>query len=365
MPAETLSVFWHDDVLGHDTGYGIFSGPPSEMLAYQDRHPENPERIANMKRTLEKGPVASHLTWQQGRHASDSEILAWHTPAHLELLNAHDAKGHRFSPSTPMVPGSMKAIRAAAGTAIAAMEAVLSGKSRMAHALVRPPGHHAAPAQVDGYCFVNNIGVACERALASGMERIAVVDWDVHHGNGTQEGFYERDDVLTISLHMDHGSWGPTHLQTGGVEERGRGKGTGYNVNIPLPFGIGDAGYALAWETIVAPRVRQHKPDIIVIANGQDANQNDPNGRQCVTVKGFHRLGTLARALATDLTGGKLLSVQEGGYQLSYAALCSHAAIEGLLGLPLKTEDTVSFLPDDAVAAKVAIARIRGNLGET
>lgn len=358
-----MTVWWHADVLTHDTGEGLFDSGPSPLIAVPERHPESAPRIANMKRALEAGAVGAHLEWRAGRHASDEEILRFHTPEHLALLEACDATGHHFSRTTLMTPGSMRAIRAAAGTALAAMHCVLEARSTMAHALVRPPGHHAAPAMVDGYCFLNNLAIACALAKARGIGRIAVIDWDVHHGNGTQTGFYERDDVLTISIHMDHGSWGPSHPETGGTEERGKGAGEGFNVNIPLPLGLGDNAYRLAFEDIVAPRVERFRPDLIVIANGQDANQFDPNGRQCVTVKGFHQLGTMARALALALTGGRLLSVQEGGYQSTYAALCCHAAIEGLLGLPLATPDPIAFLPDDLERAKSAVAAIASRLG--
>lgn len=363
MTDATLAVFWHEDVLKHVMKPGVFDSGPSPLIAVPDRHPECPERVMNMKRALEQGPAADRFTWHTGRHASEAEILRFHTLEHWSALVQLDGREKDFTRTTHWMPGSLTAAKAAAGTTLAAMEAILDGRTKMAHALVRPPGHHAAPAMVDGYCFLNNLAIACEAARARGIGRIAVIDWDVHHGNGTQTGFYARNDVLTISLHMDHRSWGPTHPETGGTEERGTGAGEGFNVNIPFPFGLGDTAYRMAFEEIVAPWVEAFRPDIIVIANGQDANQYDPNGRQCVTVKGFHALGAMARDLALRLTGGRLLSVQEGGYAATYAALCAHASLEGLIGLPLATPDPISFLPDDIEPARTAVRTIKSRLG--
>jgi acetoin utilization deacetylase AcuC-like enzyme len=341
-----IDVFWHDDALAHDTGHGVFDGPPSDLLAHQMRHPENPERIANMREILRKGPVAPELAWHAGRRATQEEVLRFHTQRHLAGLEAAARTGQRFSRSTLLPKGGLPAVLAAAGTAIAAAGHV-ADEGGTAIALIRPPGHHAAPEMVDGYCFLNNIGIAIEALRATRkLKRFAVVDWDVHHGNGTQSGFYERSDVLTISLHMDHGSWGPSHPETGRVDERGRGAGEGFNLNLPLPLGAGDSTYHAVFDRIVAPAVRRHKPDVLVIANGEDANQYDPNGRQAVTMAGFHGLGARAQALAAEVSNGRLLVVQEGGYSEAYAAFCLHSIVEGLVGRPQSLPDTMAFLPD-------------------
>ena len=164
------------------------------------------------------------------------------------------------------MPGSLDAARAAAGTARAAIDQVMAGEGDVAYALVRPPGHHAAPGVADGYCFLNNTALCAQRARDAGAARVAVIDWNVHHGNGTQEGFYERDDVLTVSLHMDHGAWGPSHPQTGKADEIGRGRGRGFNLNVPLPMGSGDEGYARVFEELVVPAVDNFGPEMIVVA---------------------------------------------------------------------------------------------------
>lgn len=130
------------------------------------------------------------------------------------------------------------------------------------------------------------------------MNRVAIIDWDAHHGNGTQSGFYDRDDVFTVSLHMDHGPWGPTHPETGGIDERGVGAGRGFNLNLPLPMGAGDSTYLSVFDEIVAPAIRKFAPDLIVIASGVDAGQFDPGGRMLVTAAGFRRLASSALELA-------------------------------------------------------------------
>jgi acetoin utilization deacetylase AcuC-like enzyme len=169
-------------------------------------------------------------------------------------------------------PGSWDAALLAAGTTLSAMKHILDGHGKIAYALVRPPGHHAQPTQADGYCFLNNAGLAVQLALDSGCQKVAVIDVDVHYGNGTAEGFYKSNNVLTISLHMNHGSWGPSHPQSGSVDEIGEGQGFGYNMNIPLPNGTGDTGYAYAMTELVVPVVQKFKADMMVLVVGQDSS---------------------------------------------------------------------------------------------
>ena len=359
MAGDTLDVFWHPAALGHDTGRGFFGGPASEYLDFDEAHPENADRVRNMHAVLKRGPIAEHLRWHDGRRADEGEIARFHTAEHIATLRAADvAGGHIFSASTLFVADSYEATLIAAGTALAAMDRVMTGDGGLAYALVRPPGHHAAPDAVDGYCFVNNSALAALRAIEHGAKRVAVIDWDVHHGNGTQEGFYARDDVLTVSMHMDHGAWGPNHLQTGKADEVGRGAGRGLNVNVPMPMGSGDAGYIKAFEDIVVPAVDAFAPETIVVACGQDANQFDPNGRQMVSMAGFRRLGAMARALVDRHAGGRLCLVQEGGYAMSYAAYCLHATLEGVLGVGPLLDDPIAFYPEDTGPALAAIEGI-------
>ena len=207
MTEAAIDVFWDERVLEHDTGSGLFDTEERALLAVPELHPENVERILNMKSVLERGPIAAHVRWHPGRLAELAELAV----VHETRLPAIDRRGgparRRPLHEDDSVSGSWAAL-AAAGTCLEAADAVLDGGSRIAYALVRPPGHHAQPAQADGFCFLAHETLVAERARARGIDRVAVVDWDVHHGNGTQECFYRRADVLTISLHMAHGSWG-------------------------------------------------------------------------------------------------------------------------------------------------------------
>jgi acetoin utilization deacetylase AcuC-like enzyme len=358
-----LDVFWHDDVLAHDTGAGLFEAGETPLLDVPELHPENANRIRNMKSVLERGPLRELVRWREGRHATDEEILRVHDAEYVGSLQRLAAEGGELlSATTRIGPGSWQAALAAAGCAVEAARSVLAGGGP-AYALVRPPGHHAQPAMADGYCFLNNIAIAAEDALSAGAERIAIVDWDVHHGNGTQECFYDRADVLTVSLHEGHGSWGPSHPQTGSPLEQGVGDGAGYNVNVLLPYGSGDAAYTQVLRDLVSPLVDAYRPDLLLVACGQDANQFDPNGRHCVTMRGFHGLGVAARELAERNCDGRIALVQEGGYAPSYSAFCLNATLAGVLGEPLGIDDPLAYLPDDLEAGGLAIRATSSAIG--
>ncbi len=358
-----IDLFWHEDALRHDTGSGLFEQPPSPLLDEQELHPENAVRIRNMKSILERGPLSAHIRRRDGRHADPAELQLVHDGDYVESIReACLSGGGILTWSTPVSTGSWDAALAAAGSTLAACDAVLVGETEVAYALVRPPGHHAQPAQADGYCLFNNIALAAEHARRRGVDRVAILDWDVHHGNGTQECFYDRDDVLTVSLHMRHGSWSDSHPQTGAPNELGDGAGTGFNVNIELPPGTGDGGYVRAFEEIVTPVVDRFAPGLVLVACGQDANQFDPNGRQCVSMEGFRRLGEATRALAERHSGGRVVLAQEGGYARTYSAYCLHATLAGVLGVETGLEDPCAYLPDDPGHADRELASVRAAL---
>lgn len=346
----SLVVYWHDEAMSHDTGFGVFEDAPSPLIAIHEAHPENASRILNIKSILERGPVAQFVEWRNGRYASQDELLLFHTLEHVEHIKRSDQSGptRLDGAGTIAAPGSFDSARAAAGTSVIAMQDILNGKSRLAYVLVRPPGHHAQPGLADGSCLFNNLGIAARYALENGIERIAVIDWDQHHGNGTQEGFYDDDRVLTISMHMPHGPWGTNHAQTGEVREIGTGRGTGYNLNIPMPYGSGDAAYATTFEHVVAPVVDEFAPELILVACGFDSNQFDPNGRSLVTMSGFNTLGKQVRKLADKHCDGRLALFQEGGYAITYTAFCAHAAMEGCLGLDSSLDDPASYYSQPA-----------------
>ncbi|OVA07148.1 Histone deacetylase superfamily [Macleaya cordata] len=356
-PSERIDVFWHEGMLKHDTGTGVFDTliDPG-FLEVLEKHPENSDRVKNIVSILKKGPISPYISWKPGRFASIPELLSFHSPEYInELIEADKAGGKTLCSGTILNPGSWDASLLAAGTALTAMKHILDGHGKIAYALVRPPGHHAQPTRADGYCFLNNAGLAVKLALDSGCERVVVIDIDVHYGNGTAEGFYKSDNVLTISLHMNHGSWGSSHPQNGSVDELGEGKGFGFNLNIPLPNGTGDQGYQYAMNELVVPAVQKFEPAMMVLVVGQDSSAFDPNGRQCLTMDGYREIGRIVQKLADKHSTGRLLTVQEGGYHITYSAYCLHATLEGVLSLPVPLlSDPIAYYPEDeALTVKV------------
>lgn len=349
-------------MLDHDTGEGVFdTGMDPGFLDVLEKHPENSDRIRNMLSILKRGPISPFISWHPSRPALLSELLSFHTREYIDsLIEADKNGGKTFCSGTFLNLGSWNAALLAAGTTLSAIKYILDGHAKMCYALVRPPGHHAQPTQADGYCFLNNAGLAVQYALDSGCKKIAVIDIDVHYGNGTAEGFYHSDKVLTISLHMNHGSWGTSHPQSGTINELGEGEGFGYNLNVPLPNGTGDKGYKYAMTKVVAPAVTKFDPDMMVFVVGQDSSAFDPNGRQCLTMEGYRDIGQIVRNLANDHCNGRILIVQEGGYHITYSAYCVHATLEGVLNLPRPLlSDPVAYYPEDDEIAVKAIESIK------
>jgi len=344
MSDNKLAVYWHPDVLKHDPGRGCYEYEASPLMEVAELHPETPDRIINIRSILKRGDIRKSIDWRDGRYAERSEVERFHTAAYIdEVLEAEKRPPTRIDGSGTVInAGSVDAAFAAAGTTIAAVNDVLA-KNRAAYALVRPPGHHAARTMADGNCIFNNLAIAVESALQNGCERVAVIDWDVHHGNGTQSGFYEHSDVLTISMHMPLGAWGPNHPESGEIDEVGEGDGKGFNLNIPLPYGTGDRGYSRVMDELVSPVVREFGPDLIVIACGQDGNQFDTNGRNLLGMVGFRNLGCVARKLASELCDGRLLLCQEGGYAITYTGFCMYAVAEGVLGIANPMVDPLAY----------------------
>lgn len=355
-------MFWDDGMLNHDTGKGVFdTGIDPGFLEVLEKHPENADRIKNMVSILKRGPISPYISWHAGIPAQIPQLLSFHTPDYItELVEADKAGGKMVCDGTFLNTGSWDAALLAAGTTLSAMKHVLDGHGKIAYALVRPPGHHAQPTMADGYCFLNNAGLAVQLALNSGCGKVVVIDIDVHYGNGTAEGFYRSNKVLTISLHMNHGSWGPSHPQNGTVDELGEGEGFGYNLNIPLPNGTGDRGYVHAMTELVVPAIQKFEPNMIVLVVGQDSSAFDPNGRQCLTMDGYREMGRIVRSLADRYSGGRLLIVQEGGYHVTYSAYCLHATLEGVLNLPLALlSDPIAYYPEDEAFSVKVIESIK------
>ena len=236
---------------------------------------------------------------------------------------------------TRVATGSFEAALLAAGGALELTDAVLDGRVRNGYGLLRPIGHHAMPGQGMGFCVFNNVVIAARHAQRRGVGRIAIVDWDVHHGNGTQTAFWDDPTVLFISLHQD--DWYPAGW--GKLDDAGGDDARGTTVNVPLPPGTGDRGYALAFERIVSPIIRQFEPELLFISAGQDAGLADPLGRMLVTMGGFRALASQMRDLAEELCGGRLVGVQEGGYSVSHTPFCTLGVVEGIAGISSGIDD--------------------------
>ena len=335
-----ITTYWHDRMLDHEPPGGAFKFPSSPIVAAEETHPDRRERVENIRAMLD------HCFPDENRYveppeADRTEIERVHDPEYVDWLEEFctEGGGRIEDTATGVNEATAEAARYAAGAAIAAVESAFEGSVTVPYALCRPSGHHAQPACADGFCFFNNAAIAVESAVAAGVERTAIIDWDVHHGNGTQAAFYDRDDVLFVSAHNDHGSWHEEyHPQEGSLDEAGRAEGEGYNINIPLPPGTGDRGYDRLFDRIVDPIVSAYDPDLVVVSAGQDAGPADPNARNLVTRDGFRNLGERVRRLANETADGRFALIQEGGYQFSHLSFATLGVFEGVLDRRIELE---------------------------
>lgn len=286
-------------------------------------HPERPQRIEAILQAVQGWTPSGQLVRVAPLPAQEEWILAVHTHRHWQSIQ--DTAGQAVSqldPDTYTSPDSFETATLAAGSAVALTDELLQGKIDSGFALIRPPGHHAESNRVMGFCLFNNVAVAADWALRnSTMEKVAIVDFDVHHGNGTQEIFYARSDVLYLSAHQY-----PFYPGTGHFNQLGKGQGEGFTVNFPLRAGAGNPFYRDLFSDLVLPIVRQFDPQLILVSAGYDAHKNDPLAGMNLDVEGFGQLVTLLNALAQEVCEGRILFVLEGGYNLkalSEAVVCT------------------------------------------
>ncbi|MCC6472219.1 MAG: class II histone deacetylase [Burkholderiales bacterium] len=334
------TAFFHDErCLWHSTGVhslvlpiGGWVQPPAG-----GGHAESPESKRRFLSLMEVSGLYSKLDVRSGPMATEDDLRRVHPDDYLlRFKQASDAGGGDLGVQAPFGRGSYEIAKLSVGLVCAAIDSVLRGTHRNAYAMSRPPGHHCLPDQPMGFCLFANVAVAVEAAKAKhGLSRIAILDWDVHHGNGTQAVFYERPDVLTLSIHQDR----CFPFGYSGAQERGAGKGLGYNYNIPMQAGGGDASYRDAFERIIVPALDRYRPELIVIASGLDANGFDPLARMQLHSESFRWMTQMMMQVADRHCGGKLVLAHEGGYAESYVPFCGHAIMEALSGERTAVED--------------------------
>ncbi len=328
-------LVWDSRFLAHDPGAG---------------HPESPARLQAIIEQLQKH-ATHNTTVAAAREASDDEVALVHTAWHVDRLRTFAGLDAALDEDTHMSPGSHLAARLAAGAAVDAVTAVWQGQADNAFVLCRPPGHHAEPDRAMGFCFFNNVAIAAQTALKLGAQRVLIVDWDVHHGNGTQRAFENRQDVLFLSAHQH-----PLYPGTGACDEVGLGHGRGYTGNCALPAGQTDADYGAVFSDLFLPMADAFAPDLILVSAGFDAHAADPLGGMKLSERGFAAMTTALKDLAARHAQSRLVLLLEGGYNLAALANSVLACVKVLAG-----EATESF-PSGSLRAQGTLQACRNHL---
>ena len=297
MPSQT-GIVKDYRYLNHETGH---------------YHPESPRRLESIYKMLEAPDMKGRFTEIPPRFASEEEIEMIHQPSYYRMVAATAGKSHTYlDPDTETSPESFEVARLAVGGMCNAVDSVVKGEVKNAFAFVRPPGHHAEANRAAGFCLFNNVAIGAMHAIRRhGMERVLIVDWDLHHGNGTQHSFYEDPRIVYLSTHQY-----PYYPGTGGLGEIGRGAGKGYTINVPLRSGPGDAEYLRVFRRILKPVALEFRPDIVLLSAGFDIYFKDPLGGMKVTPHGFGCLARVLLDVAEACCGGKFVVVLEGGYHI-------------------------------------------------
>ncbi len=324
-----VGLVFDDRYLTHSTGLALIDDREGYPFAEPVPHVSGPALVGRAKHLLDLAGISDRMVRVAAYPAADEALASYHTPEYIERVGALSATGGDAGDGTPLGRGGDRIARLAAGGAMAAVDAMMTDRVRAAYALVRPPGHHAMADRGMGYCIYNNAVVAARHAQrAHGVDKMLVLDWDVHHGNGTQDAFAADPTVLFLSLHQEDlypPGWG-------GFDQVGRGPGEGFTVNVPLPAGTGNRGYREAFVRIVEPVARQFAPDLVIVSAGQDGSVVDPLGRMTLTTGGYRDMTTQMMGIAAESAAGRLVVVQEGGYAPTYAPYCTAAIVETLVG---------------------------------
>lgn len=298
--------------------------------------PEAPETKRRLKNLMDVSGLSEELLLTSAAPASNDDLLRVHPQSYIDKFKAlSDSGGGELGLRTPFGPGGFEIAALSAGLAIHAVESVMQGDYDNAYALSRPPGHHCLPEWPNGFCLLANIAIAIEAAKDNGLvNRVAVIDWDVHHGNGTEAIYLDRSDVFTISIHQEH----CYPQDTGDIEQQGEGAGKGANMNIPLPPGCGHAAYLEVMERLIKPKLEAFEPELVIIACGFDAAGVDPLSRMMCTSETYRQM----THMLMEECPGKLVAVHEGGYSELYVPFCGHAMLEQMSGSSIKVDDPLS-----------------------
>jgi acetoin utilization deacetylase AcuC-like enzyme len=301
-------------LLVDDARFGHHISPPS--------HPERPERLVAARRGL--ATIAVDFTPVQARPAVDEELVRVHDPTFLERLGRLRGRSAYIDPDTFVSPESVDVARLAAGSLVSMVDGMIDGPVGRGIALLRPPGHHAGPARAMGFCLLNNVAIAAAHARARGLDRVAIIDWDVHHGNGTQDIFWRDPHTLYISTHQF-----PFYPGTGGSDEVGDGDGSGFTVNVPLAAGGNDALYVAAFQRVILPILESYAPELVLVSAGFDASARDPLAQMELSADAFGWMARELARVADASAGGKIALVLEGGYDLGAIEAGVRSAVEG------------------------------------
>lgn len=314
----------------HMTGMGGGSHPAGGFIEPGLPHIENPASKRRLRNLIDMTGLDQAVQPLRPRAATMEDLLRIHTPGYLARLQSlSDAGGGDAGEKAPVGPGSFEIAALAAGGCLAAADAILTGQVQNAYALVRPPGHHAEPDGGRGFCLLSNGAVTVAHLQqVHRLARIAIVDWDVHHGNGAQGIFYADPGVLTLSVHEDDNY----PRGSGSLEERGTGPGFGANINLPLPPGSGHGAYLAAMQQVILPALDRFQPQMILISSGYDACLYDPLARQMAMTETYRLMTRGVMQMAEKHCAGRILALHEGGYSDFYAPLCGLAVIEELSG---------------------------------
>lgn len=322
----------------------LFLSHPLLLEHGDPSHIENASRLKFILDSLGESPYQKYLELACNRLATRDEIAAVHHLSYVDEVLSLDGKVASIDQETLLSPKSVQAALMAAGLGIELVEQILEGKVENGFALVRPPGHHATMARGMGFCLFNNIAIAAKKALARGIQRIVILDWDVHHGNGTQDVFYSDHQVLLIDFHQ-HNLF---PANSGLLHEVGRDQGKGFTVNIPLPHSRQDKDYLYLFEKLVKPLVLDYRPELILVSAGFDAHESDPLGFMKLTTEGYGLLTAQVKALAKEVCQGKVAFFLEGGYNPFFLAKNVMECIEILVNDSL-LEQRASDTPDNDI----------------